>query len=101
MELQSKSTDDLQKLVDDAVKNAKLNETKTGKEALVKGGELKAVEKSLADRIYNRVIDAGYYRPSLGSAYYRPTYTPWNASPLTAGLYGDITGLLGYHDYVN
>ena len=89
-------------MVDDAVKNAKLDETKTGKEALVKGGELKAVEKSLADRIYSRVIDAGYYRPALGSAYYRPSYNmPMNYSPLAGGLYGDVTGLLGYHDYVN
>lgn len=61
-------------MVDAAVKNAKLNETKSGKEALVKAGELKAVEKALAEKIYNRIIDTGLYRPPLGSAYYRPSY---------------------------
>lgn len=66
--------DDLQKLVDAAVKNAKLKETKSGKEALVKAGELKAVEKALAEKIYSRIIDTGLYRPPLGSSYYRPSY---------------------------
>ena len=79
----SYGTDDLQKLVDEAVKNAKLKETTVGgKEALVKAGELKAVEKSLADRIYGRIIDAGYWRPALGSAYYRPSYSPLAMHPL-------------------
>jgi len=38
----------------------------------VKAGELKAVEKALAEKIYGRIIDTGLYRPALGSSYYRP-----------------------------
>lgn len=104
-ELANKSEDDLQKLVDEAVKGAKLNETKTGKEALVKAGELKAVEKALSEKLYNRIIDTGLYRPTLGSSYYRPSYyTPYHSYQnygLPYGLESSISRVLGFHDYVN
>jgi hypothetical protein len=105
-QLENKTEDDLQKLVDEAVKNAKLNETKTGKEALVKAGELKAVEKALADKFYNRIIDTGIYRPTIGSSYYRPAYYhPYQSyqygSGLPYGLESSIHRVLGFHDYIN
>jgi len=102
-QLLTKSDDDLQKLVDEAVKNAKINESKTGKETLVKAGELKAVEKSLADRIYQRIIETGVYRPAYGSAYYRPSYYyPYHGyNGLYDGLEGQIHRVLGFHDYIN
>ena len=100
--LYATGTDDLQKLVDEAVKNAKLKETTHGgKDALVKDGELKAVEKALSDRIYGRIIDAGYWRPAVGSSYYRPNYAPWAQHPMGAGLYGDIHQVLGLNDFIN
>ena len=49
-------------MVDDAIKNAK-NKPAGKEEALTKDGEMKAVEKILADKIYNRIISTGYYRP--------------------------------------
>jgi hypothetical protein len=71
------STDDLQKLVDDAVSNSKLGESQQGGKNIVNADELKSVEKVLADRIYSRVIDSGYHRPQYGSMYYRPQYAPY------------------------
>jgi len=100
--IQTKDDNELQKLVDDAVKNAKVNETSLGKDKLVKEGELKAIEKTMSDRIYNRIIDQGYWRPALGSAYYRPQYPSYlGGYPLSAGLYGSIHSVLGLHDFIN
>lgn len=98
-----KSEDDLQKLVDEAVKNAKLSDAQLGKEALVKAGELKAIEKALAERIYERIIDTGLYRPVLGSVYYRPTYyyPYYSTYTLPYSLEAAIARVLSFHDYIN
>ena len=96
------STDDLQKLVDDAVKNAKVGESTQGGNKLVNGDELKNVEKALAERIYNRIIDGGYYRPPVGSMYYRPYYVPYlGAYHMPYDLSSGIHRVLGLHDYLN
>ena len=102
MELKVQGLDDdsLQKLVDDAVKNAKLGDTKFGASALVTAAELKAVEKALAERIYNRIIDTGYYRPALGSLYYRPGYWHPTYDFLPWDLESAISRVLGFHDYI-
>jgi len=53
--------------------------------------------------LYNRIIDSGYYRPSLGSSYYRPSYYyPYhNYNYLPYGLESSISRVLGFHDYIN
>jgi hypothetical protein len=73
--VQGYEDDKLQALIDSAIQNAKIGDTKQADGSpLITSSELKAVEKVLAERIYNRIIDTGYYRPLYGSLYYRPYY---------------------------
>lgn len=61
---------------------------------------MRAIEAILADKIYNRIISDGYYRPSWTSSYYRPyypTYRPY----LNSSLDWEVRRILGYHDYIN
>ena len=95
-------------MVDEAVKNAKIGETQSGKETLVRAGELKAVEKTLSERIFGRILDTGLYRPPLGSSYYRPSYYyPYHnynyleRPSMPYGLESSMTRVLGLHDYIN
>lgn len=61
---------------------------------------MRAVEAILADRIYNRIISEGLYRPSWRSSYYRPYY-PSYSSYLSPSLSYEINRLLNYHDYID
>lgn len=62
----------------------------------MKADELKAVEKALANKIYNRILDS--QRPAYGGyqVYYPPSHYP-----LSDVLYESVVGLLGYHDIVD
>lgn len=87
------------RLVNQALENAK-NKPTVDKDAATKDGQMRAVEAALADKIYNRIIGEGYYRPAYTSAYYRPyypTYRPY----LSSNLDSEIHRVLGYHNYVN
>ena len=61
---------------------------------------MRAVEAILADRIYNRIISEGLYRPDWRSAYYRPYYPSYTAY-LSPSLSYEINRLLDYHDYID
>ena len=98
-ELSGISEEALQRMVDDAIKNAK-NKPAEDKNAAEIDGKMRAVERVLADKIYNRIISEGYYRPSWSSSYYRPyypTYRPY----LSGDLDAQIRRVLNYHTYVN
>lgn len=100
--MQAFDDDKLQGLIDDAIKNAKLGDTKQASgNPLITANELKAVEKALADRIYNRIIDYGYYRPVYGSIYYRPYYVSPYTGYLSYDLESAISRVLGFHDYIS
>lgn len=65
------------------------------------------MEKALAEKIYARMIDGGFYRPPVGSIYYRPNYYPAYYHPrgtyyyLPNDLEASIGRVLGFHDYIN
>ena len=62
---------------------------------------MRAIEAVLADKIYNRIISDGYYRPTYGSPYYRPYYPPYRGYYLPYDLEQDVWRVLRYHDYVD
>lgn len=61
---------------------------------------MRAIEAILADKIYNRIISEGYYRPSYKSYYYRPYYPAYRGY-LSSDLDYEVRRVLAYHDYVN
>ena len=84
------SDDDVQKLVNDAVKknheeHAKKSMATKSDEAKEKDGEFRAVEAALAKRILDRMRSTGY-----GPYHY----------PLTADLYDKVAALHAYHDMI-
>lgn len=65
------------------------------------------MEKALSEKILYRLIDGGYYRPPIGSIYYRPNYYPAYYHPtgtyylLPNDLEIAIGRVLTFHDYIN
>lgn len=94
------SEEALNKLVDAAIQNAK-NRPPQDKDANSKDAQMRAVEAILADKIYNRVITEGYYRPTWRSSYYRPNYPTYHNSYLDSTIGYDINRLINYHEYTN
>lgn len=90
----------MNKLVDQAIANRN-SRTPAEKNAASQDASMRAVESILADRIYNRIIGQGYYRPSWKSSYYRPYYPNYSASYLNPGLSYDVNRLLNYHKAVD
>lgn len=88
--LEQMSDDDIQKLVNDAVKknqeeHAKKSMATKTDEAKEKDGEFRAVEAVLAKRILDRLRSTGYY----GYRY-----------PLSGDLYDKVAALHAYHDMI-
>ena len=88
------------RLVNQAIDNAQ-NKPPVDTNALEKDGQMRAIEGALADKIYQRVITEGYYRPTWTSTYYRPSYPVYRPYVSSTSLDSEIRRILSYHTYVN
>jgi hypothetical protein len=99
-QLKGISEEALERLVNQALGNA-ASRTPDQQNAWEKDAQMRAIEATLANKIYEKVISEGYHRPTYNSSYYRPYYPTYRGSYLPPNLTSEIDRVLRYHDHVD